>query len=324
MTSTRVTAGTGELLAADHSASRAALGLSPGSQSGGVPIAEASRVLRVPMPTLRSWELRYHIPESARVSGKHRRYTEPEMHALRLMRDEIARGTRASIAAQSVRKLLGVEGPAGDFIKAVMAASNRSDTQGIRVELSKAVEMLGLDGCIDEVLLPSVRQIGQWWETGRCDMTQEHLTTEAARAWLDKRSAFAPMPTMARPIVLACGPSDLHTIGLESLALLLRTRGWPCRVLGARTPTESLTTASVAAGAAGVVIVAHLSTGRRRALASIAAVHELHIPVFYAGNAFSSRRSRTQIPGLYLGNRLQDAATLIDFALTKDSNRPEL
>lgn len=291
-----------------------------GPESAGVPIALASQALSVPMPTLRSWELRYGIPESDRPAGKHRRYTEPEMHALRLMRDEIARGTRASVAAKSVRTLLGVAGPAGDLIQLVLEASNRLDTDGVRTQLNRAVDVLGLDGCIDEVMLPAMRQIGQWWMSGRCDLSQEQLTTEAARAWLDKRSAFAPTPTVASPIILACGPGDLHTIGLEALALLLRHRGWSCRVLGARIPTDSLTTASVAAGAAGVVIVAHLPTGRRRALASISAVHERGIPVFWAGNAFSTRRSRAQIPGHYLGVRMQEAADLVVKTLARDQH----
>ena len=161
-----------------------------------------------------------------------------------------------------------------------------------------------------------MRQIGLWWEAGRCDLKQEHLTTEAARAWLDRSSAFAPTPTRRSPIVLACGPSDLHTIGLEALGLLLRQEGWPCRILGAHTSTSSLTTAAAATGAAGVVIVSHLPTGRRRALASIIAVHELHIPVFYAGNAFSSARRRLQLPGTYLGVRLRDACDVINSMLS--------
>lgn len=288
----------------------------------GVPIAQASELLRVPMPTLRSWELRYRIPESAREPGKHRRYTEQEMHTLRLMRDEIARGTRASIAAQSVRALLGIDGPAAELIAAFLAASQRCDTDGIRAELGRATEILGLGGCVDAVLLPAMRQIGEWWESGRCDITQEHLTTEAARAWLDKNSAFAPIPTMRNPVVLACGPGDLHTLGLEALALLLRHKGWPCRVLGARTSTASLTTAAAATGAAGVVIVAHLPTGRRRALASITAIHELRIPIFYAGNSFSAARRRLHLPGTFLGNRLEDAATVIDVQL-RSSGRAE-
>lgn len=287
------------------------------ASSNAVPIAQASRLLRVPMPTLRSWELRYGVPDSDRQSGRHRRYTSVEMHALRLMRDEIARGTRASLAARSVRALLGVDGPAGELIQSLLAASSRLDTIGIRDQLTRSADLIGIGPMIDEVLLPAMRQIGQWWDTGRCEIKQEHLTTEAARSWLDKRMAFSPPPTAANPVILACGPGDLHTIGLEALALLLRERGWGTRVLGARTSTDSLVTSATAAAAGGVVVVAHLPTGRRRALASIGAVHDLGIPVFYAGNAFSTPRNRAQMPGVYLGTKLQDAADLIAAELSK-------
>jgi methanogenic corrinoid protein MtbC1 len=281
----------------------------------GVPIAEVSRALRVPMPTLRSWELRYQIPAASRLPGKHRRYSAQEVHTLRLMRDEVARGTRASIAAQTVRTLLGIDGPAADLIKIVLAASAQCDTDGIRAGLDQAAAVLGTAGCIDEVLLPALRQVGQWWETGVCNLTEEHLSTEAARAWLDKRSAFAPPPAMRRPVVLACGPGDLHTVGLEALALLLRQQGWPCRLLGAHTSTAALTTAVQATGAAGVVIVSHLPTSRRRAVDSMTAAAELGLPVFYAGNAFSSARRREQLPGTYLGTVLRDASALVDTTL---------
>ena len=77
-----------------------------------ISIAEAADSLGVPMPTLRSWERRYGIPSSARAAGSHRRYSTTELQAIRLMRDEIGRGQRASLAAQSVRTLLGIDGPA--------------------------------------------------------------------------------------------------------------------------------------------------------------------------------------------------------------------
>lgn len=281
----------------------------------GVPIAEVSRALRVPMPTLRSWELRYQIPAASRMPGKHRRYSAQEVHTLRLMRDEVARGTRASLAAQTVRTLLGIHGPAADLIEVVLTASAQCDTDGIRAGLDQAATVLGTAGCIDEVLLPALRQVGQWWNTGVCSLAEEHLSTEAARAWLDRRSAFAPAPTMRRPVVLACGPGDLHTIGLEALALLLRQQGWPCRLLGAHTSTAALTTAIRATGAAGVVIVSHLPTGRRRAVDSMTAAADLGLPVFYAGNAFSSARRREHLPGTYLGNRLREACATVDCAL---------
>lgn len=277
----------------------------------GVPIAEASLRLGVPMPTLRSWELRYNMPVTVRGAGTHRRYSDTELHGLRLMRDEIARGTRASVAAQSVRNLLGLTGAAADFVADILDASQRSDPMAVRAHLTRAHGTLGLATCLDDVLLPALHQVGLWWQTGRCDIQQEHLTTEAARAWLETLMAYAPPPANPVPIVLACGPSDLHTIGLEAMAILLRYRERSCRLLGARTSEQALTTAIHASGARTVVLVSHLNSGRRRAIESLRAVGKLGVQLYYAGNAFTSPRNRRGLPGTYLGTRLDQASNLI-------------
>jgi methylmalonyl-CoA mutase cobalamin-binding subunit len=246
-----------------------------------------------------------------RTAGKHRRYTAEDLHALRLMRDETARGKRASLAAQSVRELLGIAGPAATHIAAVLEASQRSDPARVRTHLTAAYDDLGLGPSLDDVLLPAMQQVGLWWQTGRCTVEDEHLTTEAARAWLETLSSSAPPPSQRATIVLACGPTDLHTIGLEALTLLLRYEGWNCRLLGARTPVPAVAAAVHATGAEAVVIVSHLNSGRARAVQSLRAAETEHVEVFYAGNAFTAPRSRRNLPGTYLGARLQDAAGLI-------------
>ena len=281
----------------------------------GVPIKDVALILGVPMPTLRSWELRYGVPTWSRGRGQHRRYLPEEVNALRLMRDEIARGQQAGIAAQSVRRILGGQGPAQDLIHQILGAAERSDAASVHARLDEATTTLGLAACIDDVVLPAMRQIGVWWAVGHCDVVQERMATEAVRAWLDRSSAFAPPPTRPRPILLACGPSDLHTIGLESMAVLLRYQGWPCRVLGARTSTVTIATAARATAVAGVIVVSHLATGRLRAVESIRAINDLGIEVFYAGNAFSTPRSRRGVRGRYLGVSIEDACAQLTRAL---------
>jgi methylmalonyl-CoA mutase cobalamin-binding subunit len=198
----------------------------------------------------------------------------------------------------------------------LLGDAERLDAAAVRSRLDEAAATLGLAGCVDDVLLPAMRQVGVWWAVGHCDVAQERMATEAVRAWMDRRVAFAPAPSHPRPVILACGPSDLHTIGLESMAVLLRYAGWPVRVLGARTSTITVATAAQATGAAAVVVVSHLATGRSRAVESIRAIDQLDIPVFYAGNAFSAPRTRRGVPGSYLGVRIQDACAQVVDALT--------
>lgn len=281
------------------------------SDSPGLPIAEVSRQLGVPMPTLRSWEIRHGIPPLVREPGRHRRYSAAELHALRLMRDEIARGKRASLAAQAVLEMLGISGPATEHIAAVLLAAQEGDPVAIGTHLTEARTALGLGPCLDDVLLPAMQQVGLWWQTGRCTVEDEQVSTEAARAWLEALGASAPAPSRPTPIVLACGPTDLHTIGLEALCVLLRYDGWSCRLLGARTSVPAVIAALHATQATAAVIVSHLSSGRARAIQSLRAAAGDGAKVFYAGNAFSAPRSRRNLPGTYLGTRLQEALTVL-------------
>ena len=283
----------------------------------GLPISVVSQQLGIPVPTLRSWEIRHQIPARVRVAGQHRRYSPADLHSLRLMRDEIARGTRASLAADSVRQLLGISGVAADYIADILAAAERSDPVAVRDSLDRAHSALGLPAGLDDVLLPALQQIGRWWQVGRCDVEQEHLTTEAAHSWLERLAAYAPPPARATPIVLACGPTDLHTICLEALGILLRYRYQSCRVLGARVSIPALTTAIHASGADAVVIVSHINTGRHRAIDSLHAAHNRQVKVFYAGNAFTATRSRRNLPGIYLGTRLEEACKIIEAELSR-------
>jgi DNA-binding transcriptional MerR regulator len=277
----------------------------------GLPIQDVSRLLGVPAPTLRAWELRYGVPVAPRSPGGHRRYSAEAVTQIKLMRDEIARGRRAAEAARQVLALLAQTGPARDLVDDLLAASTQMEPGAVVAVLDRAVDEIGLPATMDEVLMPAMRQVGQWWEAGRCDVAQEHLTSEAARGWLGRIAGFAPSPVRGAPVLLACGPRDLHTLGLEAFAVLLAYDGWSCRVLGARTPADTLVTAARATSAAAVVVVSHLSVGRRPAVEAIRAVADSGTEVFYAGNAFLFSRARERLPGTYLGERLAAAAAVL-------------
>ena len=285
----------------------------PGTgRDAGLPIQEVSRVLAVPAPTLRAWELRYGVPDTPRSAGGHRRYSVEAIQQVRLMRDEIARGRRAADAARAVRTLVAQSGTARDLVDAVLDASDRLAPDDVRATLERAVSVLGLAEAIDQVLMPAMRQVGLWWEAGRCDVAQEHLTSEAARAWVGAVAAAAPAPARARPVVTSAGPRDLHTIGLDAFGALLAHAGWPVRALGARTPPDALRSAVRATDAAAVVVVSHLSSGRRAAVEALVAAEREQVPLFYAGNAFLFTRARHRVPGTYLGESVGAAAKLVD------------
>ncbi|MCE3553223.1 MerR family transcriptional regulator [Pseudonocardia sp. RS11V-5] len=282
-------------------------------------IQQVSALLAVPISTLRTWEYRYSVPGIVRTRGGHRRYPARAIDELRIIRDEIARGRRAGEAATTARLLVDSPEPGRDLVDRFLDAAHTMNQSGIRSCLDDAARRLGLGATVDLVLVPAMRRIGHWWEIGTCDVGHEHLATEAARTWLARLVAFAPEPRPGGGVLLACGPRDLHSLGLEAFGMLLASNGRACRVLGARTPVPTLTIAVETLEPAAVVVVSHMAAGRRSAVDALAAVAASGTPACYAGNAFLTRPARRRVPGRYLGESFRDAAGLLDELLVDRS-----
>ncbi len=173
----------------------------------GVPIATVSKVLDIPVPTIRSWERRYGFPAPSRTDGRHRRYTAREIEQLRDLRDLITRGHSAGDAVARLSEA-GRPYIEDDPIDAVLQSAMRLDSDSIRSALDAAAGRTGVESVIRDVVFPVMHEIGRRWKTGACDIEQEHLATESVRAWLARQRAMAPPPFRPDPVVLACGPKD--------------------------------------------------------------------------------------------------------------------
>jgi methanogenic corrinoid protein MtbC1 len=280
----------------------------------GLPIHQVSALLGVPAPTLRSWERRYGLPATVRSAGGHRRYSETELQQLRLMRDEVAYGRRAADAALRVRMLLSAERPGAQWVDALLEGSRNMRPTEIQDVLDRAEAELGLPCTLDDVLMPAMRQVGNWWSTGACDIGQEHLTTEAVRQWLSRRLVLGT--DSAPAVVLACGPRDQHSLGLEMLAALLAARGLQSHLTGAHTPPDAMVSCLTRTNAGALVVISHLPSHRRPTVEALKVATRVGRPLFYAGNAFLFAGARKGVPGTYLGESLAEAAALVAGALT--------
>ena len=291
----------------------AASGVSGGADDEQLTIQQASTILNLPAPTIRSWERRYGVPVAGRSSGGHRRYSQDQLDQLRRMRDLVAQGRRPVDAAALVNA--GYPTSPEPLLDAFLRAARDLAPEGITQTLDVAQAVLGLDRTVDEVLLPAMRQVGEWWHAGRVDVCHEHLASNATRAWLSTLAPIGPLRPQP-PIILCCGPRDHHTLGLEAIGALLRHRLWDCRLLGARTPVESLRQAVDETDAVGVVLVCHVAAGRLAAIEALRSIRRRCRHLFYAGGGFDSRRARYGVPGHYLGTNLAQAADLVADTIT--------
>ncbi|HEX9124574.1 MAG TPA: B12-binding domain-containing protein [Actinomycetota bacterium] len=285
-------------------------------------ISAVSSMLGIPVPTIRSWERRYGFPSPGRTAGRHRRYALHEIELLRMLRDQITRGHPAREAVALVRRAPAGGSPRAKHLEDFLASTMGLDPTRLRAALDAAAETLGVEAAVQDVALPAMREIGTRWRTGTCEVANEHLATEVVRSWLARLTAVAPPPFHPRPIVLACGPKDLHSIGLEAFGLLLARRGWGRRLLGALTPSDSVISAVRASEAIAAVVTSQRNVTRRSAVETITAVAAVpRITAFFAGDAFSAPSSRRGVPGIYLGDDLVEAVEVVDRTLVSPQRR---
>lgn len=276
-------------------------------------ISAVSALLDIPVPTIRSWERRYAFPAPSRTTGSHRRYALEEINQLRELRDEVATGRRAGDAVDEIRRrsALAQEG-AARWIDQLLEASMAFDPAEMKRTIQASAAAVGVDRTIELLLLPVLREIGTRWEAGKCDVANEHFASQEIRRWLSAQLAASASERKTRSAVLACGPEDQHTIGLEGFYVILTKRGWNCRYLGERTPTASLVKAIETVRPDVVIVASHMGTNRRATVASIkAAAGVVGDRMYYAGRAFISARSRRGLPGIYLGDDMVAAADML-------------
>lgn len=285
-----------------------------------VPIRVVADTLGIPIPTIRSWERRYGFPRPERTGGKHRRYSIATIEDLRALRNEIARGRAVRDAVDEVlRKRAETDTSGSARVEALIAAAHDLDRQAIHNLLDIASSELGFEVAIQKVGMPFLERVGALWEIAQLDVAHEHLATGGVRDWIARatRDAQGTRGT----IVVACGPEDAHCAGAEGWAAIMMRRGWDIRLLGALTPGASLAASVDQVRPAAVVVVSHIRTARRAAVAALRLVEDRGSAVYFAGGAFVTEAARRNVPGIYLGEDLIAAADLVEQRSVKGKAR---
>jgi len=210
-----------------------------------------------------------------------------------------------------------------ELCRDLWAAAAVLDTRRMVRVLDLAKLAHGLDATLDQVLMPTLREIGYQWSCGSYDVGQEHAASGTLQRWLHQQHHLAPPPTRPGRVLLACGPLDQHTLGLDAFEAVLAHRGFDCLNLGAQVPVTTLQHAVSTATPFAVVLTSHLRENRQEAASALRALAPAGVDLYYAGAAFRTLSSRQTLPGTYLGGSLARAGNrLRSRAVQRPRNRP--
>ena len=231
-------------------------------------IGELARRTGTSTDLLRAWERRYGLLRPERTQGGFRVYTEDDAVRVERMRAALERGLAAAEAARSAL----AESPEPSLLDALLDLSD----ERAHAILDEAFGRLTVEAALAEVVLPTLRAIGDGWSRGEISVAQEHYAANLIRARLLALARGWDRGVGPRAL-LACAPGDLHDLPLISFGLALRRRGFRILFLGTDTPFDVI--ADVAASEAPDLVVVSSAVARPElgepALGRIAAVAPL-------------------------------------------------
>ena len=296
-------------------------------------IGAVTRMTGIPVTTLHAWERRYGFPHpSGRTTGGHRLYSEKDVSMLRSVKAHIQQGITARLAVAAVQRMdLEDRRLPGQPAEALHAGTLVSPSPAGQAQLLQALfqhdleradrlmaEMLAFSSPEEltlHVIGPTLADLGEAWADGRITVSEEHLASNYLRQRLLMWLVSGPSPRPVDPIVLACAPGEWHEGGLLMLGVLLRRRGWPVAYLGQNVPLPDLALFLGQIQASAVVLVGMLEeTAGGLADWPKWIKPDAGLPlVTFAGRAFVIRPElKDLVPGIYLGNRVQEGFTRLE------------
>jgi methanogenic corrinoid protein MtbC1 len=182
-----------------------------------------------------------------------------------------------------------------EFAEAVTAMDATAGRAVIQRLLADGADPISV---IDQVIVPSQRQVGLRWQQAEWSVAQQHAATEVAMAAAEViRQQLPPMTLQHGHVLLACAEREWHALPVTLIALAIRAAGWQTTVLGTGVSPvrlgRHLHELGPDATAVSCSVLASLPTSRRFIEASSAA----GVPTVVGGAAFGSDARRADALG---------------------------
>jgi methanogenic corrinoid protein MtbC1 len=284
--------------------------------------------------TLRAWERRYQVLIPKRQENGYRLYSERDIAILLWIKKQLGSGVNISAAAAELNQFKGLNRwPDVVFVEPKPAPPRRTPQAAAKINeqllkalvnhdetlasavFSDALASFPLLNLFEEVLAPTLVEIGEAWFHGRIQVATEHFASNFFRARLLAIYQSLPTTHSRSRVLIGSAPGELHEIGPMMMAILIRDAGYGVEYLGADLPLEDL--ALYAKGERPKLII--LSATMKDSAQGLAKFNEMlsggkSKPNFgYGGAAFSIFPELIgQTPGTYLGKSLAQSLASIN------------
>jgi methanogenic corrinoid protein MtbC1 len=225
-------------------------------------IKAVARLTGVAADTLRRWESRYGIMHPQRTPSGYRMYSQHDVDTIRWLKERVEEGLSISRACELLRQ----EGdgaldqalpppvagpvpapppgigsrPLNALVAELIEAYRLADETAANKILNDALALYSLEQVINDLIFPSLVEVGERWMRADFSVAQEHFASALVRSRLANLFHSSPYYAAGPLILVACAPGELHEIGAQVLALFLRRSGYRVVYLGQNVPQESM------------------------------------------------------------------------------------
>jgi DNA-binding transcriptional MerR regulator len=302
-------------------------------------IKAVSRLLGLSAITLRAWERRYGLPLPRRGDQGYRLYSEYDLSTLRWIQSQLNSGFSISRAVKYLNELrangkdpavesnLAVNDPVISTHSLVVQFRQALETfndNAANEILRRAFALYSVDSVLMEIIQPTLIELGETWHRGEMPIAVEHFATQFCMQHLNSMLASSVIPSRSGVIVAACAPGETHQVGLLSLVVMLRWRGWDVKFLGPDLKLERLAEALAPLHPRLLLFTATLSETAH----NLIALGELlpHFPdpkplVILGGQAFQHMCLPESVPAIYLNASPTLMVTAIEKLMNHSPNK---
>ena len=106
--------------------------------------------------------------------------------------------------------------------------------------VSEAFAIYPVEQVAEEVLAPTLVEVGERWHRGEATVVQEHFATAVLRRRLSVMFHAYDQPAAGPLAITGAAPTEWHDLGILLVSLALRRNGWQVIYLGQNVPADQL------------------------------------------------------------------------------------
>jgi DNA-binding transcriptional MerR regulator len=238
-----------------------------GVRSARYPIRAVSRLTGIGTDTLRAWERRYGAVTPAR-DERGRMYNDADVARLRLLHEAVSAGHGvgriATLSDEELRRLVhaprAAPAPAtkgrrvSDGARVFQSAIMSLDSVAVDQEFSRLAAALPPLDLVRDVLLPTLRDVGDHWRARRGGIAHEHFLSATLRHLLGSFLRVYARRDARTRLLFTTPSGDRHEIGILGAAMLAASSGFGVCYLGPDLPAREIVAAVKTAGAHVLVL----------------------------------------------------------------------